>query len=312
MRRAIKTVLQQLTSDDGDLKRKGVDLSMKRKVEIIGERKFIYFGEFPQNLFVNKEIEENLKHKGDGIYEIRGKNYRKYTPQNIHDKSRFGDGSSIQRGTPYYFLLEPLKWEILYEEDSRLLLFCDSIIYSMRYSDSRVHVRHINNEIVYKGNWEYSEIRHWLNNEFYQKAFSEEQRKMIVPTLNCNGKSSFVDNEYTRIQKDTIDNVFIFGFDDLVKKEYGFSTSPKTYSKRSRIVTDYGRATGAWISPDGYGWYWLRSAVNYAGRAGRCASTGTFTEKGEGTYTYKGGVVPVMYVSKDIIKDDLDNTVFVS
>lgn len=169
----------------------------------------------------------------------------------------------------------------------------------MRYSDSRIHSRCINDEIVYQGNWEHSNIRRWLNYEFYQKAFTKEQRKMIVPVLNYNGKSSLWDNEYTRIQKDTLDNVFIFGFDDLIKKEYGFSTNPKINSKRSKMITDYGRAAGAWISPAGYGWYWLRSAVNYAGRAGRCA--GKFTEKGEGTYTYKGGVVPVMYVSNKIM-----------
>ena len=93
-------------------------------------------------------------------------------------------------------------------------------------------------------NWANSEIRKWLNVEFYNKAFNEEEKKSI--------KSSHLSDV------GTIDNVFLLSGDSNGNGEVNeyFSNDE---SRKCR-ATEYAVKNGAYVNRNtGCCWWWLRS-----------------------------------------------------
>jgi len=92
----------------------------------------------------------------------------------------------------------PLTWKKLGEyNDETDIYLCDQIVDIRRFDEK-------SNE------WNESELKRWLNCEFYRKAFSDEQRKQIVR------------NEITQ------DCVFLLSVEEFIK-----------YKRRIAIATDY-------------------------------------------------------------------------
>lgn len=69
----------------------------------------------------------------------------------------------------------------------------------------------------YMSDWEYSDIREWLNNSFYMTAFTELQRGLIVETEHTLDYLEFdesVSNPYTNIKTKTVkDKIMLLGDD---------------------------------------------------------------------------------------------------
>ena len=63
----------------------------------------------------------------------------------------------------------PIEWQILKEEPDRTLLLSRYILDYKPYDDSGVDVT-----------WETSQIRNWLNKDFYNSAFSDEEKMSII------------------------------------------------------------------------------------------------------------------------------------
>ena len=68
---------------------------------------------------------------------------------------------------------EALHWKVLEEENGVLLLISSHIIASKRYNDTKVDVT-----------WESCSLRKWLNEDFYNSAFSDEEKNRIVVSDN--------------------------------------------------------------------------------------------------------------------------------
>ena len=65
--------------------------------------------------------------------------------------------------------LEPIEWQVLeVEEDGTVFMAASHAIDGRRFNDSS-----------YKGGWEKSSLRAWLNGEFLAMAFSDEEKKAI-------------------------------------------------------------------------------------------------------------------------------------
>ena len=84
---------------------------------------------------------------------------------------------------------EPLEWIILEKTEKEILLLC-------KYSiETKGFVFDFNNESYEYRNclWEYSDLRHWLNEKFYQEAFDEYEKDVILTTeikTMCNDTES--------------------------------------------------------------------------------------------------------------------------
>ena len=161
---------------------------------------------------------------------------------------------------------EPIEWVILTEEDGRLFLTSRYILdyqaYNIDYEDVT---------------WETCSLREWLNNDFYNAAFDDEEKERVLTVINSNPDN----NGYwaTEGGNDTEDRVFLLSYDEAA-----------TY-----FADDEARATGP------CDWWWLRSP----GRDPIHASIALFDGElmGPGhvvTFNYHDhGVRPAIWISVD-------------
>ena len=98
---------------------------------------------------------------------------------------------------------EPIEWEILSQEDGRMLLISRYIIECQPYNDEYTEVT-----------WAGSSLRQWLNDEFFYTAFSDEERARIQTVTLTNPV-----NPYTGVDGgiDTEDKVFLLSMDEVLE-----------------------------------------------------------------------------------------------
>ena len=219
--------------------------------------KYILFGWYPQTVaeegitFSDSPDETTGYYLGsDGAY------YMKATATVTSDSESyadFKDGTSIKKGTEYYFKMEKLKWRILtenYEDSGNALIVCDTIVDMVPYQSNYIYQNGYyyatdedgvilvdnsatvgqgvdSNHQVYANNYEHSEIREYLNGTFYDTAFNDEEKSYIVTTRVDNSLESIygsytADSGYTEDTfnyecRDTQDNVFLLSLSDVNK-----------------------------------------------------------------------------------------------
>ena len=95
----------------------------------------------------------------------------------------------------------------------------------------------------------------WLNTDFYEKAFTTDEKKAIIETKNDNPKiSEFVGNHRYKISgylSETKDRVFALSMPEVVSY-FGYS------NERFTKATPYAIGKGAYVSENGNTWWQLR------------------------------------------------------
>ncbi len=97
-----------------------------------------------------------------------------YTADNWKDA---GKGAKVKFGTyeqdnDLTNGAEVIEWVIMEEDETHFCLFCPTALTAQPYADKN----HLD------WSWEDSIVRDWLNNEFYQEAFTEEEKEKIALT----------------------------------------------------------------------------------------------------------------------------------
>ena len=207
--------------------------------------KYIYFGEYPQTIKMDDvTVTDTQDSRGyflgsDGCY------YAKITADPHGIDYTFSDGSDVTDGTEYYFKVESIRWRILSQNSGTAMILCDSIIANKAFdsgSDS-------------SNNYAESDIRAWLNDQFYNTAFTELERELILTTTVDNSVASTGDSANPFACENTEDKVFLLSYAEATNAAYGFSP----YTRRKMQTSDYSRATGVSIN----GSWWLRSPYYY-------------------------------------------------
>ena len=226
--------------------------------------KYIYFGEYPQTLKEESvNIISNTPDK-DGYYlGSDGERYAKVVAKPDSSSIYFNNKQQIIEGNTYYFKVEPIKWKILSVNGIEYQLMTDLIIDCQQFNSSS-STRTIDGKTVYANNYEYSDIRKWLNEDFYNKAFTKALQSYINTTFVDNSLASTKDSSNPYTCNDTYDKVYLLSYKDITNSGYGFSSSLYTYDKsRQKQLTDYAKAMGCYMNKgaDYYnnGYYWLRS-----------------------------------------------------
>ena len=138
---------------------------------------------------------------------------------------------------------EPIEWIVLSVEGGK------GLVISKYGLDMKVYNESPYSEPWGRVVWASSDIRMWLNGEFYNSSFSELEKESIIRTEVINGstKYSFVDGG-----DNTEDYIFLLSVDEA-EKYFG--------SDHDRVcfLTPYCKAEGAWAEYDGACWWWLRS-----------------------------------------------------
>ena len=155
----------------------------------------------------------------------------------------------------------PIEWLVLENDGETALLIS-------RYAlDSKTYHNTMRGKIT----WEQCALRNWLNNEFYNRAFSTEEKQCILQSdvsADKNPKNS------TNPGNATKDNVFLLS---IVEANKYF----KSDDARKCAPTDYAIQQGAYAS-DSYKvegrracWWWLRSPGYYSNIAALVLTDGS-------------------------------------
>ena len=158
---------------------------------------------------------------------------------------------------------EPIEWLVLDEKDSKQLLISCYGLDAKPYNEEWKEVT-----------WETCTLRKWLNADFLNDAFSEEEKTRIeIKKVTADVNPRFD----TDPGNDTKDKVFILSLNEV--NEYFTSDDD-----RECKPTDYALAQGSyWDIGNGNCWWWLRSPGFYSG----VAAGVNF----DGGVSYKGNIV---------------------
>ena len=193
--------------------------------------------------------------------------YRPYfTTSASSEENSYQDANKYYISTVYWFKYEPISWTILSENkaDGTALILCDMIIDSQEYYVTGSGARTIGEKTVYSNNYAHSTIRKWLNETFYNTAFSELQKQIILTTTVDSSAATTASSTNQYACENTQDKVFLLSYQDVISSNYGFLSSDSMDDiSRKKKTTDYAQSQGAYTNTtadyEGNGWWWLRS-----------------------------------------------------
>ena len=252
---------------------------------------------------------------GDGTNDYRAVRFTQYRPKYTYYSSSSDDSYQDDNGYTinniYYFKYEPLKWQVL--DPTNGLVLSKSIIDSQAYSntvyengtDAYGETAYWNNASYtkYANDYATSSIRKWLNEDFYNTAFTSAQKQNILPTTLDNKAYSTYFSQFDSAS--TIDNIFLLSGSEAQNASYGF---PAGYtSARKAMGTDYAKAQGLWVASNKCSSWRLRSAGDYSNDACLATHDGHVSRISSVDYT-GSGVRPALRLSNlasDIFESDL-------
>lgn len=191
----------------------------------------------------------------------RAATFSQYRPSWTCNPSSAGKTDQDDNGyTPnniYYFKYEPLKWRVL--DPSTGFVLCESIVDSQAYNNTIYeNGNYWNNteHTQYANDYATSSIRAWLNDNFYNTAFSSSQKASIL-TSELDNKA--YDSKYD--SKTTYDKVFLLSYSEMQNTAYGFPANRNPSPARQAKGTDYAKCQGLYVEPSsGCAFQRLRSA----------------------------------------------------
>lgn len=196
----------------------------------------------------------------DVVYEgvkYRGVKIRYSRPNNsIGEAQYYGtnqDANGYIYGITYWFRYDPIKWRVL-DPDKGLLL--SEVILDSQPFNNYILWKDVNGNgekdsdeyfgsedcTYYACNYTESSVRKWLNDDFYNTAFSESQKAGILPTENDH--NAIYDDYAQYTTESTVDNVFLMSYRETRNKAYGFTDSNISDKTRYCSGTAYARSQG--------------------------------------------------------------------
>lgn len=232
------------------MKEEKTSLLYKRKYEF-DINAFInnkFFGRYPQTKVTDICLINSLKN----IFDRNEYGYIEYNHKEYHEYNAD------------FYLVEPIKWKVLESTENSYKLVSDVILDCKLFYNNNEN-RIINNNIIYANNYEYSNIRAWLNgydgssygiNNYTNKgfvdiAFNDEERKIILQKLVDNSASTTVVSFNKFICNNTYDKAYLLSYKDV----YQYFVSD---DERKTKVSDYSKANDIYNN-NVYGQFWLRS-----------------------------------------------------
>lgn len=135
------------------------------------------------------------------------------------------DGNLYQAvGGTRYYRVEPICWRIVSESGSLSYLLAEDVLYGGTFGTSTSYAS--------------SRVRTWLNNDFLNAAFSQQQRELISTTTVDGAR----------------DKVFVPSKAELT-----------SLVSTARKATDYAQTSGMRNESNGYAYWWTRTAHSSAG-----------------------------------------------
>ncbi|MBR3596770.1 MAG: dockerin type I repeat-containing protein [Clostridia bacterium] len=271
----------------------------------------IEFGSYPQEKVVDSVLIERLEDEIKNWQEIpyQKKIYNCSFPiystvpskveyhfcDIILDKEKYRAVKTLEDGSVNYFRFTPIEWLILNPETgyviSASILDKKAFYNQIEYNDSAEPYGFRAGENLDKDALDYttSDLRVWLNNEFYNTAFSTIQKKSVkltkIENRRCGNRFSELDesavvlfeSDYGDITYEykgyasSEDNVFLisgrdfyeYGFHDVTEVFYNNMPEPKYEGIAYASVSEYAEQIGVRVAEERWSFsssWWLRSA----------------------------------------------------
>ena len=154
-------------------------------------------------------------------------------------------------------------WQVLDVQGSRKLLIAKHFVSKLPYNSERKNVT-----------WETSTIRKWLNEEFFENAFSDFEKGIIVETIV---KVEPITKYKTSPDRETKDRVFLLSIKEV-----------ETYFK-----SDLDRSCAG-------EWWWLRTPSRDCMRVADICGDGSIDTSGSSLIS-KSGIRPAIWVDVDLV-----------
>ena len=267
---------------------------------VVGE--YLQFGSYPQTVKSDEVTIDETDVDDNGYYlGSDGFRYLKASARLIYAGTVFNNEIPIKNGQEYYFKIEPIVWRILKEESGIVTLLSEKALNThCFYSGS--DTRTIDGETIYKNNYKYSDIRTWLNSDFYDMAFSSsEKSKIQETTVDNSAKSTGYGTGNNYACDDTIDKVFLLSKEEAGMSKYGFTGVSSNDKAKSKNVTDFALANKADYNQNGLknnaGIWWLRSPYVAGDGAVYCIETNGSVIAAYQTYEVNKLVVPMIRIA---------------
>ena len=193
--------------------------------------------------------------------EYRGVYFTKWRPKDmLKDGSlannSFQDDNGYSHSTVYWFKFDPIRWRVLDAQSGKAFLKAEFVLDSQDYHYS-TSSRTIDGSTVYASNYKDSHIRSWLNDSFYNRAFSTEEKARIQTTMVDNSVASTGYNPNSYACANTNDKVFLLSYVQATSSSYGLDTG----TSRLLYPTGYAKSQGVYDS-NNFSYWWLRSPYN--------------------------------------------------
>ena len=161
----------------------------------------------------------------------------------------------------------PIEWLVLESDGETALLISRYVLDGQTYDSE------------YDVTWEHCELRSWLNNEFYSRAFSENEKQYILQGEVSADKNP---HSYEEPGNATKDHVFLLSITEAER----YFTSDEA---RVCVATDYAVQQGARVGDRFRGigrnaWWWLRTCGYSAHYAARVFDDGSIDYRGPNVY----------------------------
>ena len=159
---------------------------------------------------------------------------------------------------------EAIKWKVLVKENGKALLISKYALDCKPFNKSCCNIT-----------WEECTLRKWLNSEFINNAFSEEEQQIIALTKNDNPHNPTYG---TTGGNTTEDKVFLLSIEE--------ANTYLTKEERKCRPTPYAKQHNAWSSEHNICYWWLRSpgsyrdSAAYANDNGGVSGSGSFVDDG--------------------------------
>ena len=145
---------------------------------------WISYGYFEDNSKSDYMWYIDLDTNDDSRNDYRGVYFTKYRPTNttyMADEAHSNvDDYGYEAGKVYWFKYEKIKWNILQDNDNSMILLASLTLDSQEFYPDHTNTPFSHNGSEgYVNTYKLSEIRKWLNNEFYNTAFNDTEKKII-------------------------------------------------------------------------------------------------------------------------------------
>ena len=170
----------------------------------------ITYGIYPQT-HVNDpavifELNKITTPESNGWYLFQNEYYakREGKPYSGGVANTFNDGTNIQSRNTYWFKCEPIIWNIVKTYGTYYHLLSSLLLDTHQFDSS-------------SNNYVNSEIRDWLNNDFYNSAFIDGNNCVMAATVD--NSASTTDSESNQYVCDnSSDRVFLLSYQDCLLK----------------------------------------------------------------------------------------------